>query len=228
MSVRVLLPNAFQKHTNNVREISSAAANLPELVTEIEGRFPALRQHLRGEDGQIRRFINFYVNEEDIRFLGNEKYSFKEGDEVLVIPSIAGGLLAKLRTSRCYQGSPSGGPFYYRPSYSTNKVFAPYLHHLHYPLTIPGGYYSRDYARWAEGSIAGSTQAVEIPRTPLFSCLPLRSRKAAHPRGSREVPAAPRTDRGRPRSRMPSSFQGLQYRNGRGSGELLPDRSGYR
>jgi molybdopterin converting factor small subunit len=91
MSVRVLLPNAFQKHTDNVREISSAAANLPELVSEIEGRFPALRPHLRGGDGQIRRFINFYVNEEDIRFLGNDKYSFKEGDEVLVIPSIAGG-----------------------------------------------------------------------------------------------------------------------------------------
>jgi len=91
MSVRVLLPNAFQKHTNNVREISSTATNLPELVTDIEGRFPALRQHLRSEDGSIRRFINFYVNEEDIRFLGNEKYSFKEGDEVLVIPSIAGG-----------------------------------------------------------------------------------------------------------------------------------------
>ncbi|HUN86082.1 MAG TPA: MoaD/ThiS family protein [Terracidiphilus sp.] len=93
MSVRVLLPNAFQKHTNNVREMSSAATNLPELVAEMEGRFPALRQHLRGEDGQIRRFINFYVNEEDIRFLGNERYSFKEGDEVLVIPSIAGGSL---------------------------------------------------------------------------------------------------------------------------------------
>jgi molybdopterin converting factor small subunit len=91
MSVRVLLPNAFQKHTDNVRELTSTAANLPELVSEIEERFPALRQHLRGEDGQIRRFINFYVNEEDIRFLGNEKYSFQDGDEVLVIPSIAGG-----------------------------------------------------------------------------------------------------------------------------------------
>jgi len=91
MAVRVLLPNAFQKHTNNTREISSTAANLPELVTDIESRFPALRQHLRGDDGQIRRFINFYVNEEDIRFLGNEKYAFQEGDEVLVIPSIAGG-----------------------------------------------------------------------------------------------------------------------------------------
>src|SRR5579859_4131927 len=91
MAVKVVLPNAFQKHTDNVREITSAAANLPELVTDIEGRFPALRPHLRGEDGQVRRFINFYVNEEDIRFLGNDKYAFKEGDEVLVIPSIAGG-----------------------------------------------------------------------------------------------------------------------------------------
>jgi len=91
MSVRVLLPNAFQKHTNNVREITSTAVNLPQLVSDIEGRFPGLKPHLRAEDGQIRRFINFYVNEEDIRFLGNEAYNFKEGDEVLVIPSIAGG-----------------------------------------------------------------------------------------------------------------------------------------
>jgi hypothetical protein len=52
---------------------------------------PSRRDHQGGEDGQIRRFINFYVNEEDIRFLGNEKYLFQEGDEVLVIPSIAGG-----------------------------------------------------------------------------------------------------------------------------------------
>jgi molybdopterin converting factor small subunit len=85
------LPSAFHKYTGDTREISSTAANLPELVAEIETRFPSLRQHLRGEDGQIRRFINFYVNEEDIRFLGNEKYAFQDGDEVLVIPSIAGG-----------------------------------------------------------------------------------------------------------------------------------------
>jgi molybdopterin converting factor small subunit len=91
MSVRVLLPSAFHKHTNNTREITSSAVNLPDLVTEMEGLFPALHKHLRDEDGQMRRFINFYVNEEDIRFLGNEKYNFQEGDEVLVIPSIAGG-----------------------------------------------------------------------------------------------------------------------------------------
>jgi sulfur-carrier protein len=91
LSVRVLLPNAFQKHTNGTREIQSTAGNLPQLITEIETTFPALRSHLRDDSGQVRRFINFYVNEEDIRFLGNEKYAFQDGDEVLVIPSIAGG-----------------------------------------------------------------------------------------------------------------------------------------
>jgi molybdopterin synthase sulfur carrier subunit len=91
VSVRVLLPNAFQKHTDGAREIQSSAHNLPELITEIETSFPALKTHLRDEQGQVRRFINFYVNEEDIRFLGNDKYNFQDGDEVLVIPSIAGG-----------------------------------------------------------------------------------------------------------------------------------------
>ena len=98
MSVRVLLPNAFQKHTDGAREIQSSAHNLPELLSEIETSFPALKTHLRDEQGQVRRFINFYVNEEDIRFLGNEKYSFKDGDEVLVIPSIAGGCPPRVET----------------------------------------------------------------------------------------------------------------------------------
>jgi len=91
MSVKVLLPVAFQKHTNGTREIQSKAANLPQLIDEIEVSFPALKQHLRDGDGKVRQFINFYVNDEDIRFLGNEKYAFQDGDEVLVIPSIAGG-----------------------------------------------------------------------------------------------------------------------------------------
>ncbi len=91
MPIRVLLPNAFQKHTNGERELQSQAAHLPQLIDDLESSFPALKTHLRGADGQVRRFINFYVNDEDIRFLGNDTYQFKDGDEVLVIPSIAGG-----------------------------------------------------------------------------------------------------------------------------------------
>lgn len=91
MPVKVVLPNAFQKHTEGVREIQSKAQNLPQLIVELETSFPALKQHLRDGDGKVRRFINFYVNDEDIRFLGEDKYAFQDGDEVLVIPSIAGG-----------------------------------------------------------------------------------------------------------------------------------------
>jgi molybdopterin synthase sulfur carrier subunit len=91
MSVKVLLPNAFHKHTNGAKQIDSEAANLPALVEDIETHFPALKQHLRDGDGKLRQFINFYVNDEDIRFLGDDKYAFKDGDEVLLIPSIAGG-----------------------------------------------------------------------------------------------------------------------------------------
>ena len=74
MPVRVLLPNAFQKHTNGEREFQSEAQHLPQLIADME--------------------INFYVNDEDIRFLGNDTYRFQDGDEVLVIPSIAGGSAA--------------------------------------------------------------------------------------------------------------------------------------
>jgi sulfur-carrier protein len=106
VSVRVLLPNAFQKHTNGTREIRSEAGNLPQLISEIENQFPALKTHLRDEQGQVRRFINFYVNEEDIRFLGNEKYAFQDGDEVLVIPSIAGGSFSNMPGTVATMASP--------------------------------------------------------------------------------------------------------------------------
>jgi sulfur-carrier protein len=91
MSIRVLLPNAFQKHTEGTREVSSQAANLDQLINELSTTFPALSTHLRDASGKLRGFINVYVNEEDIRFLGDDKCQFHEGDEVLLIPSIAGG-----------------------------------------------------------------------------------------------------------------------------------------
>ena len=83
-----MIPTVPAFHANPVLFGHDSTPRL--LAFELEGD-DRIRIFSRGEDGQIRRFINFYVNEEDIRFLGNEKYSFQEGDEVLVIPSIAGG-----------------------------------------------------------------------------------------------------------------------------------------
>lgn len=93
MSIKVTLPTAFTRHTDGKKQLNSSASNLPGLLTEIDHSFPALSTQIRGEDGKLRRFINIYVNDEDIRFLGGDTYSFQDGDEVMLIPSIAGGAL---------------------------------------------------------------------------------------------------------------------------------------
>ncbi len=66
-------------------------SNLPALIADIDQNFPALATQIKDESGKLRRFINIYVNDEDIRFLGGDSYAFQEGDEVMLIPSIAGG-----------------------------------------------------------------------------------------------------------------------------------------
>ena len=73
------------------KQFDSAAANLPALLAEFDQTFPALSTQIKDEDGKLRKFINIYINDEDIRFLGGETYAFQDGDEVMLIPSIAGG-----------------------------------------------------------------------------------------------------------------------------------------
>ncbi len=90
--INVVLPAAFVRHTNGQKQFASAAANLCGLIADIDQTFPALSTQIKDESGKLRRFINIYVNEEDIRFLGGESYVFQDGDEVMLIPSIAGGL----------------------------------------------------------------------------------------------------------------------------------------
>jgi molybdopterin synthase sulfur carrier subunit len=91
MPITVQIPTALRRHTDGVASLSCSAANLTELFSALDEKFPELKPHLRDDKGQVRRFLNIYVNEEDIRFLGGPSYSFQEGDEVLLVPSIAGG-----------------------------------------------------------------------------------------------------------------------------------------
>lgn len=91
MSITVQIPTALRRHTQGTSQFTCAAANLGELLSTLDGQFPELKPHLRDDAGQVRRFLNIYVNEEDIRFLGGEGYAFQDGDEVLLVPSIAGG-----------------------------------------------------------------------------------------------------------------------------------------
>ncbi len=89
--IRVILPTAFVRHTAGKKSFHSSAENLFSLLSDIDQEFPELAAQIKDEHGTLRRFINIYVNDEDIRFLGGESYSFKHGDEVMLIPSIAGG-----------------------------------------------------------------------------------------------------------------------------------------
>lgn len=91
MPIKVTLPTALVRHTAGQKNFDSSAQDLPSLLTDIDQQFPALGTQIKDETGKLRRFINIYVNEEDIRFLGGENYAFKDGDEVMLIPSIAGG-----------------------------------------------------------------------------------------------------------------------------------------
>jgi len=91
MPVTIEIPTAFRRFTDGAPKVDCSAATVAEVLDQLTRRFPALSRHVRDESGQIRQFLNIYVNEEDIRFLGGESCSLKEGDRVLLVPSIAGG-----------------------------------------------------------------------------------------------------------------------------------------
>ncbi len=91
MSVKIRIPTPLQKLTQNQGEVSAKGTNMKELLTDLERQFPGIKERLYDEKGALRRFINFYVNNEDIRFLKGETTPVKDGDEVSIVPAIAGG-----------------------------------------------------------------------------------------------------------------------------------------
>ena len=92
MPVTIEIPTAFRRFTDGAPRVDCNAATVAEALDALTKRFPALSRHVRDDSGQIRQFLNIYLNEEDIRFLGGESCALREGDRVLLVPSIAGGL----------------------------------------------------------------------------------------------------------------------------------------
>lgn len=91
MSVKVLIPTPLQKLTNDQATVECGGSNIAELLDSLEASCPGIKARLCDEQGQLRRFVNFYVNSEDIRFLEGINTPLKAGDEVSIIPAIAGG-----------------------------------------------------------------------------------------------------------------------------------------
>jgi|TARA_B100001029_G_scaffold87236_1_gene71569 molybdopterin synthase sulfur carrier subunit len=87
----VKIPTPLRRLTGEKDEIKTTAENVAEMILDLEKQFPGMQERLCDNDGTIRKFINIYVNEEDIRFIDGEKTNINENDVVSIIPAIAGG-----------------------------------------------------------------------------------------------------------------------------------------
>jgi len=91
MPKKVRIPTPLRKLTNNEELVEINAATIGAAIQELQARFPGIAERLVDDKGEVRRFVNVYVNEEDIRFLQNNDTPLKDGDEISIIPAIAGG-----------------------------------------------------------------------------------------------------------------------------------------
>ena len=91
MAIKVRIPTPLQRLTKNQEEVSVEGTTIQEIIANLETSYPGIRERICDEKGALRRFVNIYVNEEDIRFLKGDKTALKDGDEVSIIPAIAGG-----------------------------------------------------------------------------------------------------------------------------------------
>lgn len=92
MAVKVRIPTPLQRLTQGKEEVEGKAGTIMDLINDLDSKFPGIAERI-SEGGKIRRFVNIYVNEEDIRFLQAEQTNVKDGDEVSIVPAIAGGIL---------------------------------------------------------------------------------------------------------------------------------------
>ena len=91
MAKKVRIPTPLRKLTNNEEVVEVSASTIGDAFLELQSRYPGIKERLLDDSGSVRRFVNVYVNEEDIRFLQNQETALKDGDEISIIPAIAGG-----------------------------------------------------------------------------------------------------------------------------------------
>ena len=88
---QIRIPTPLRKLTNEQEIVAVDGATLSEAIDSLEGAFPGIKERLVDEAGAIRRFVNIYVNGEDVRFLDNASTALKPEDEVSIVPAVAGG-----------------------------------------------------------------------------------------------------------------------------------------
>ena len=91
MAVTVRIPTPLRRLTQNQPEVEAEGDTIESLIQNLEANYPGIKERICDESGNIRRFVNIYLNDEDIRFLDGNATAVKDGDEISVIPAIAGG-----------------------------------------------------------------------------------------------------------------------------------------
>jgi sulfur-carrier protein len=91
MALTVRVPTPLRSLTKGAAEVQADGGTVADVVEHLERQFPGIRERLLDETGELRRFVNIYVNEDDIRFLDGKKTALKAGDQVSIVPAIAGG-----------------------------------------------------------------------------------------------------------------------------------------
>ena len=90
--MKVLIPTPLRQYTGKQAVIEVAASNVGEMLRKLTGQYPDLRKQLFTDDGKLRRFVNVYVNDEDIRYLEHENTAVEQDDTISIVPSVAGGV----------------------------------------------------------------------------------------------------------------------------------------
>ncbi len=92
MSVRVRVPTPLRKFTQGSDEVDASGDTVLAMLEDLEQNHPGIKERIMDESGKVRRFVNVYVNGDDIRFLKNVDTALKDGDNISIVPAIAGGL----------------------------------------------------------------------------------------------------------------------------------------
>lgn len=87
----VRIPTPLRKLTQGQEEVSAAGATVAEIITDLESNYPGIKARICDDEGKVRRFVNIFANDEDIRFLQNLDTPVGESDEISIVPAIAGG-----------------------------------------------------------------------------------------------------------------------------------------
>ena len=91
MPIQARIPTPLRKFTGGAESVTASGATVAAIVQDVESRHPGLKERICDDAGKVRRFVNVYVNGEDIRFLSSLDTPVKEGDEISIVPAIAGG-----------------------------------------------------------------------------------------------------------------------------------------